>query len=163
MSAVRLIKAPLSELQLVLWTHDHPMWRYILIMPTLMAQSERKKAKQRPLVKYSSCCRGVIKYAMFVSAVDVTNSRRSASPGSLSLEEIVLPLNVRRSEECSFRFRKKKVSYSMFSECIFRNKGTTLSFSLKLGGLKPSKAHILYLQYVIAYICLAFSVVVHKF
>lgn len=107
MSAVKLIKAPLSGLQLVLWTHDHPMWRCILIMPTLMAQSERKK-EQRPIVKYSSCCRGVIKYAMFVSAVDVTNSRRSASPGSLSLEEIVLPLNVRSSEECSLHFMKKK-------------------------------------------------------
>lgn len=45
---------------------------------------------------------------MFVSAVDVTNSRRSASPGSLSLEDIVLPLNVRSSQECSLHFRKKK-------------------------------------------------------
>lgn len=75
-----------------------------------MAQSERKKAKQRLLVKYSSCCIGVIKCAMFVSAVDVTNSRRCASPGSLSLEEIVLHLNVRSSEQCSLHFRKKYAS-----------------------------------------------------
>lgn len=47
---------------------------------------------------------------MFVSAVDVTNSKRSVSPGSLSLEEIVLPLNVRSSEECSFQ---EKISYGM--------------------------------------------------